>query len=72
MGNNTLGAGGQQPNSLKGQSAQIDAQQLGGGAASSELSKEVEDTKEKLKIITQKFAAARKERDQLKTDNKEL
>ena len=33
---------------------------------------ELEETKDKLKIITTKFAAARKERDQLKTDNKEL
>lgn len=38
----------------------------------SELKKELDETKEKLKIITQKFATTRKERDQLKTENKEL
>ena len=32
----------------------------------------VADTKDKLKIVTQKFATTRKERDQFKTDNKEL
>jgi hypothetical protein len=36
------------------------------------MAKELADTKEKLKIITQKFTTARKERDQLKTENKEL
>ena len=41
-------------------------------SAQSELKKELEDTKDKLKIITQKFANTRKERDQLKTENKEL
>ena len=39
---------------------------------SSELTRELEDTKDKLKIMTTKFATARKERDQLKTENKEL
>jgi FtsZ-binding cell division protein ZapB len=37
-----------------------------------EMAKELADTKEKLKIITQKFTTTRKERDQLKTENKEL
>jgi FtsZ-binding cell division protein ZapB len=36
------------------------------------LQKELGETKEKLKVITQKFVAARKERDQLKQENKEL
>ena len=36
------------------------------------VSKELSDTKESLRAVTQKFAAARKERDQLKTENKEL
>ena len=40
--------------------------------SNSELQKELEDTKDKLKIMTTKFGAARKERDQLKTENKEL
>jgi len=35
-------------------------------------SKELADTKESLRAVTQKFATARKERDQLKTENKEL
>ena len=39
---------------------------------SSELQRELEDTKDKLKIMTTKFGTARKERDQLKTENKEL
>ena len=37
-----------------------------------DLQKDLADTKEKLKIVTQKFANTRKERDQLKTENKEL
>ena len=37
-----------------------------------EVQKDLADTKEKLKIVTQKFANTRKERDQFKTDNKEL
>jgi len=37
-----------------------------------ELSRELEDARDKLKIMTNKFAATRKERDQLKTENKEL
>ena len=41
-------------------------------ASQSELQRELDDAKDKLKIMTTKFAAARKERDQLKTDNKEL
>ena len=36
-----------------------------------ELQKDLADTKEKLKIITQKFANTRKERDQLKSENRE-
>lgn len=36
------------------------------------MRKELDDAKEKLKIVTQKFASTRKERDQLKTENKEL
>ena len=37
-----------------------------------DLQKDLADTKDKLKIVTQKFANTRKERDQLKTENKEL
>ena len=37
-----------------------------------DMQKDLADTKEKLKIITQKFANTRKERDTLKTENKEL
>ena len=40
--------------------------------ASADLVKELEDMKDKLKVMTTKFATARKERDQLKTENKEL
>ena len=36
------------------------------------MHKDLADTKDKLKIVTQKFANTRKERDQLKTENKEL
>jgi predicted nuclease with TOPRIM domain len=41
-------------------------------ANQSELQKELLDTKDKLKIITNKFITVRKERDQLKQENKEL
>lgn len=37
-----------------------------------ELQKELVDNKDKLKVVTQKFANIRKERDQLKQENKEL
>ena len=37
-----------------------------------DLQKDLAETKDKLKIVTQKFANTRKERDQLKTENKEL
>jgi hypothetical protein len=37
-----------------------------------ELQRELVDTKEKLKAITAKFTAVRKERDQLKTETKDL
>mmetsp|Transcript_9950 Transcript_9950/g.9835 ORF Transcript_9950/g.9835 Transcript_9950/m.9835 type:complete len:110 (+) Transcript_9950:236-565(+) len=37
-----------------------------------ELQKELAETKDKLKIITNKFITVRKERDQLKQENKEL
>jgi FtsZ-binding cell division protein ZapB len=37
-----------------------------------ELQRELAETKDKLKIVTQKFANVRKERDQLKQENKEL
>lgn len=37
-----------------------------------ELQKELLDTRDKLKIVTQKFATVRKERDTLKQENKEL
>ena len=37
-----------------------------------DLQKEVLDTREKLKAITQKFSTVRKERDTLKQENKEL
>ena len=38
----------------------------------SELQKELAETKDKLKVITQKFVNVRKERDQFKQENKEL
>lgn len=38
----------------------------------SELQKELAETKDKLKVMTGKFTSTRKERDQLKTENKEL
>ena len=41
-------------------------------ASLAEVQKELADTKDKLKIVTQKFASTRKERDQFKTDNAEL
>jgi hypothetical protein len=37
-----------------------------------ELQRELVDTKEKLKSMTAKFTAVRKERDQLKTETKDL
>jgi len=37
-----------------------------------ELQKDLTETKDKLKVITQKFVNVRKERDQLKQENKEL
>jgi len=37
-----------------------------------DVQKDLADTKDKLKIVTQKFANTRKERDQFKTDNAEL
>ena len=37
-----------------------------------ELQKEVVESREKIKAITQKFAAVRKERDTLKQENKDL
>ena len=37
-----------------------------------ELQNELEDSKEKLRSMTSKFQATRKERDQLKQDNKEM
>lgn len=37
-----------------------------------DLQRELADCREKLRVMTQKFAAARKERDQLKTENKEM
>jgi FtsZ-binding cell division protein ZapB len=37
-----------------------------------ELQAELLDYKEKLRIMTQKFSSTRKERDQLKQENKEL
>jgi len=37
-----------------------------------ELQRELVDTKEKLKAMTAKFTAVRKERDQLKTETKDL
>ena len=38
----------------------------------SELQKELTETKDKLKVITQKFVTVRKERDQFKQENKDL
>jgi FtsZ-binding cell division protein ZapB len=37
-----------------------------------ELQKELVETKDKLKVITQKFVNVRKERDQFKQENKDL
>lgn len=37
-----------------------------------DLQKEVSESREKIKAITQKFTAVRKERDSLKQENKEL
>lgn len=37
-----------------------------------ELQKELVETKDKLRIVTSKFVNVRKERDQLKQENKEL
>ncbi len=37
-----------------------------------ELQKELAETKDKLKVITQKFVNVRKERDQFKQENKDL
>ena len=42
------------------------------GMSLAELQKEVIESREKIKAITQKFAAVRKERDTLKQDNKNL
>ena len=36
------------------------------------MQRELADYREKLRVMTQKFASARKERDQLKTENKEM
>lgn len=44
----------------------------GSPKSENEIQKELADTKDKLKIITGKFQNARKERDQLKEENKEL
>ena len=41
-------------------------------SSQSDLQKELAETKDKLKIITNKFIIVRKERDQLKSENKEL
>ena len=38
----------------------------------SELQKDLTETKDKLKVITQKFVNVRKERDQVKQENKDL
>lgn len=38
----------------------------------SELQKELAETKDKLKVMTNKFIQCRKERDQFKQENKEL
>jgi hypothetical protein len=38
----------------------------------SAMEKDLDDTKEKLRVMTQKFGTTRKERDQLKTEGKEL
>lgn len=48
------------------------AQPSAAAASASSLSRELDDTRDKLKIMTNKFATTRKERDQLKTENKEL
>ena len=59
----------------KGTSAQLSMPSSSGAATSlnqSEIARELEDAKDKLKIMTTKFATTRKERDQLKTENKEL
>ncbi len=43
-----------------------------GGSSQTELQKELAETKDKLKVITNKFITVRKERDTLKQENKEL
>lgn len=42
------------------------------GLSMTELQKEVVDSREKIKVLTQKFTTVRKERDQFKQENKDL
>ena len=65
--NTTSAADAAKAGGSKTMNAQLPAQ-----TSSSAQSAEIEDAKDKLKIMTTKFSATRKERDQLKTENKEL